>query len=77
MIKLKYRWSGLIIVVEVFLHGAIEFHNPFDGHQLKANGHRLKHYLGGSLLEQCSSVSLADTWGFGLCLDKDGKPSAS
>ncbi|XP_019240449.1 PREDICTED: uncharacterized protein LOC109220431 [Nicotiana attenuata] len=44
--KLKSRWSGPFIVVQVFSSGAVEI-EPEDGtNKFKVNGRRLKHYLG-------------------------------
>ncbi|CAM8997225.1 unnamed protein product [Rhodiola kirilowii] len=44
--KLRSRWIGPYIVVQVFNHGAIELENPRDGNRFKVNGQRVKPYYG-------------------------------
>ncbi|GKC36424.1 reverse transcriptase domain-containing protein [Tanacetum coccineum] len=46
--KLKSRWSGPFIIIEVFLYGTVELSQP-NGPNFKVNGHRIKHYLGGDI----------------------------
>ncbi|XP_038687540.1 uncharacterized protein LOC119986923 [Tripterygium wilfordii] len=43
--KLKSRWYGPFLVVQVLPHGAVEIQNVKDGTIFKVNGHRLKPYL--------------------------------
>ncbi|XP_017970395.1 PREDICTED: uncharacterized protein LOC108660654 [Theobroma cacao] len=58
--KLKSRWSGPFIVNEVFPHGAIEVRGT-NSRKFKVNGQRLKHYWGGEINSQKSSIHLLDT----------------
>ncbi|GKE92249.1 reverse transcriptase domain-containing protein [Tanacetum coccineum] len=46
--KLKTRWIGPFIVVQVFPYGTIEL-SQTNGSNFKVNGHRLKHYFGGDI----------------------------
>eukprot|EP00257_Ricinus_communis_P025437 XP_025012851.1 uncharacterized protein LOC112534628 [Ricinus communis] len=56
--KLKSRWSGPFIVMQVFPYGAVELHHAEKGN-FKVNGQRLKHYLGGSLdVQECVNLGL-------------------
>ena len=48
--KLKSRWSGSYTVVTSTPFGAVTLKTKF-GSELKVNGQRLKHYLGGSIKE--------------------------
>jgi hypothetical protein len=45
--KLRSRWSGPYEVMKVYPYGAIEIRNMKTGNTFKANGQRLKLYLGG------------------------------
>jgi hypothetical protein len=45
--KLRSRWDGPYVVIQVFPHGAVEIHDPRDGRVLKVNGQRLKHCVEG------------------------------
>ncbi|XP_031120199.1 uncharacterized protein LOC116023344 [Ipomoea triloba] len=45
--KLKSRWTGPFVIVEVFSHGACVIKNPKTGEQFKVNGQRLKQYFEG------------------------------
>ncbi|GJY59294.1 reverse transcriptase domain-containing protein [Tanacetum coccineum] len=47
--KLKTRWSGPFTITKVFPYGTIELSQP-DGLNFKVNGHRVKHYFGGTYL---------------------------
>nr|GMC77810.1 putative nucleotidyltransferase, Ribonuclease H [Ipomoea batatas] len=47
--KLKSRWTGPFVIVEVFSHGACEVENPKTGENFKVNGQRLKQYFEGEL----------------------------
>ncbi|CAN6573952.1 unnamed protein product [Malus baccata var. baccata] len=42
--KLKSRWNGPYLVVQVHLHGAVDIQNMQTGFVIKVNGHRLKLY---------------------------------
>ncbi|KAD4385220.1 hypothetical protein E3N88_25388 [Mikania micrantha] len=46
--KLKSRWSGPYKVKEFFPYGMVEIEDK-DGASFKVNGHRLKHYISGTL----------------------------
>ncbi|GJY55698.1 reverse transcriptase domain-containing protein [Tanacetum coccineum] len=46
--KLKSRWSGPFIIVQVFPYGTVEL-SQNSGPNFKVNGHRLKHYFGGDV----------------------------
>ncbi|GKC50355.1 reverse transcriptase domain-containing protein, partial [Tanacetum coccineum] len=46
--KLKTRWSGPFIIVQVFPYGTVEL-SQNSGPNFKVNGHRLKHYFGGDV----------------------------
>nr|GEV73742.1 reverse transcriptase domain-containing protein [Tanacetum cinerariifolium] len=45
--KLKTRWSGPFTITRVFPYGTIELSQP-QGPNFKVNGHRVKHYFGGT-----------------------------
>ena len=45
--KLKSKWSGPLIVVQVFPYGGVEILHPKKG-QFKVNAQRLKPYFGGA-----------------------------
>ncbi|XP_031261186.1 uncharacterized protein LOC116119381 [Pistacia vera] len=45
--KLRSRWDGPFIVLNVFPHGAVEIRNPKTGLVFKVNGQRLKPYVDG------------------------------
>ena len=53
--KLKSRWSGPYIVVSVTHFGAMTLKTN-SGDELKVNGKRLKHYLGGRPNEEQSHI---------------------
>ena len=61
--KLKSRWSGPYIVIEVTPFGAVMLKKNL-GNKFKFNGQRLKHYLRGSLKEEhsqsCSVEEVAE-----------------
>jgi hypothetical protein len=58
--KLKSIWSGPYVVNKVFPYGAVELLNEQNGDIWKVNGHRLKHYLVGSLDEKEKEVLLLE-----------------
>ncbi|GKE52324.1 hypothetical protein Tco_1487480 [Tanacetum coccineum] len=45
--KLKSRWSGPFTIVQVFPYGTVEL-SQNSGPNFKVNGHRIKHYFGGT-----------------------------
>nr|GEW74412.1 reverse transcriptase domain-containing protein [Tanacetum cinerariifolium] len=48
--KLKTRWSGPFTITKVFPYGTVELSQP-DCPNFKVNGHRVKHYFGGDVLQ--------------------------
>nr|GEV77699.1 hypothetical protein [Tanacetum cinerariifolium] len=46
--KLKTRWTGPFTIAHVFPYRTIELSQP-DGLNFKVNGHRVKHYFGGTI----------------------------
>ena len=56
--KLKSRWSDPFKVVKVHPYGAIEISND-KGEEFTVNGHCLKPYLIGDIIDQGQSVSLS------------------
>nr|GFA21622.1 reverse transcriptase domain-containing protein [Tanacetum cinerariifolium] len=48
--KLKTSWSGPFTITKVFLYGTVELSQP-DGPNFKVNGHCVKHYFGGYILQ--------------------------
>ncbi|GJW36844.1 reverse transcriptase domain-containing protein [Tanacetum coccineum] len=46
--KLKFRWTELFTVAQVFPYRTIEL-SKADGPNFKVNGHRVKHYFGGDI----------------------------
>ncbi|XP_057734211.1 uncharacterized protein LOC130949543 [Arachis stenosperma] len=57
--KLKSRWSGPFTILKVFPYGHVELMEDKTQRTFSVNGHRLKHYLGGSLEEQRVSYKLS------------------
>ena len=57
--KLKSRWSGPFTILKVFPYGHVELMEDKTQRTFTVNGHRLKHYLGGSLEEQRVSYKLS------------------
>ncbi|XP_024979008.1 uncharacterized protein LOC112516221 [Cynara cardunculus var. scolymus] len=43
--KLRSRWVGLLIVVKVYAHGAVDIESPKTSKSFKVNGHRLKPFM--------------------------------
>ena len=58
--KLKSRWSGPFTVQEVSPFGAITVKDKQSGKEFKVNGQRLKHYWGGEVNREKTSISLID-----------------
>ncbi|XP_015966405.1 uncharacterized protein LOC107490148 [Arachis duranensis] len=46
--KLKSKWIGPYLVTKVLPYGSLELLNEATNDTFTANGHRAKHYLGGS-----------------------------
>ncbi|XP_057719735.1 uncharacterized protein LOC130934166 [Arachis stenosperma] len=57
--KLKSQWSGPFTILKVFLYGHVDLMEDKTQRTFSVNGHRLKHYLGGSLEEQRVSYKLS------------------
>ncbi|PIN26668.1 DNA-directed DNA polymerase [Handroanthus impetiginosus] len=58
--KLKFRWSGPFRITEVFPHGAVELENENSRNRFKVNAQRIKHYWGGIVDRQTTSITLND-----------------
>ncbi|XP_062114149.1 uncharacterized protein LOC133825186 [Humulus lupulus] len=58
--KLKSRWSGPFTVTEVYPFGAVLVREDQSRREFKVNGQRLKHYWGGEVDREKTSVSLKD-----------------
>ena len=58
--KLRSRWSGPFVIVKVSPFGAIEIKDEKTQATFKVNGQRLKHYWGGPIDREKSSITLAD-----------------
>ncbi|MDV3146761.1 MAG: hypothetical protein Q8754_02975, partial [Sweet potato little leaf phytoplasma] len=52
--KLKSKWSGPFIVIEVFSNGAITLQDEKDEREFKVNGQRVKNYWGEKLSGEVS-----------------------
>nr|GEU95948.1 reverse transcriptase domain-containing protein [Tanacetum cinerariifolium] len=48
--KLKTRWSGPFTIAKAFPYGTVELSQD-NGPNFKVNGHRIKHYFGGDVLQ--------------------------
>ncbi|XP_050117637.1 uncharacterized protein LOC126595360 [Malus sylvestris] len=59
--KLRSRWSGPFLVIQVFPHGAVEIQDMQTGSIFKVNGHRLKPYLENAetVLSQTKTIEVA------------------
>ena len=55
--KLKSKWSGPFIVVKAYDKGQVELEGK-SGEKFKVNGHRIKHYWGGEIDRQATSISV-------------------
>ena len=58
--KVKFRWSGPFTIVQASDFGAVELENK-KGERFKVFGHRLKHYWGGEIDRQTTSISLSQS----------------
>ena len=56
--KLKSRWSGPFTIIKVYPYGAVDIANE-KGKIFKVNGHRLKPYLIGQVIDPSRSISLS------------------
>ena len=56
--KLKSRWSSPFTVIKVYPHGAVDIADE-KGLTFKVNGHRLKPYLIGQVINPSCSISLS------------------
>ena len=53
--KLRSKWSGPYTVMESTIFGAVTLKTS-TGEEFKVNGQRLKHYLGGNIIEDYGQV---------------------
>ncbi|XP_062080748.1 uncharacterized protein LOC133785537 [Humulus lupulus] len=58
--KLKSRWSGPFTVGQVYPFGALEVRKDQSGREFKVNGQWLKHYWGGEVNREKTSITLED-----------------
>ncbi|XP_070056509.1 uncharacterized protein [Nicotiana tomentosiformis] len=58
--KLKSRWAGPFVVVNVMPHGAVELRDTSSSDTFLVNGQRIKYYWGGDIAHHKTSVDLAD-----------------
>lgn len=61
-LKLKSRWSRPYTVTQVFPYGPIEFKNEKNESQFNVNGHSLKQYHGGEVIQFTSSIPPTLEW---------------
>nr|GEX25513.1 reverse transcriptase domain-containing protein [Tanacetum cinerariifolium] len=59
--KLKTRWTGPFTMAHVFPYRTIEL-SQADGPNFKVNGHKLKHYFGGTYHNWLSGISKLSPW---------------
>ena len=58
--KLRSRWLGPFIVINVFPHGAVEIKSEATNKVFKVNGHRLKFFYEGAQENLVDEVQLQD-----------------
>jgi len=58
--KLKSKWSGPFLIKEVKPYGVVVLEDPMTKANWTVNGQRLKHYFGGEVDRQTSTISLID-----------------
>ncbi|XP_062118899.1 uncharacterized protein LOC133832596 [Humulus lupulus] len=58
--KLKSRWSGPFTLMQVYPFGEVEVREDQSGREFKVNGQRLKHYWGGEVNREKTSITLED-----------------
>ena len=56
--KLRSRWDGPYMILELFDGGVVLISDPKTGRQFKVNGHRLKPYLTSETLAPADKVNL-------------------
>lgn len=56
--KLKSKWSGPFVIKDVKPYGAVVLEDPKTSNNWTVNGQRLKHYFGGEIDRQTSTISL-------------------
>ena len=61
--KLKSRWDGPFIIVELFTNGVVSVRDPKTGLEFKVNGQRLKPYLEDVPIHPPSSFHLEEPFG--------------
>ncbi|GKC88851.1 hypothetical protein Tco_1149500, partial [Tanacetum coccineum] len=59
--KLKSRWSGPFTLTQVFPYGTVEL-SQNSRPNFKVNGHRIKHYFGGTYQPRLSRISRRSPW---------------
>ncbi|XP_062085909.1 uncharacterized protein LOC133792017 [Humulus lupulus] len=60
MSQLKSHWSGPFTVVKFYPFGAVDVQEEQSGREFKVNGQRLKHYWGGEVDREKTSITLED-----------------
>ena len=58
--KFRSRWIGPFVVTNVFPYGAVEIKSLETGKVLKVNGHRLKIFYEGEIVQCVISIHLND-----------------
>ncbi|XP_016504795.1 uncharacterized protein LOC107822743 [Nicotiana tabacum] len=58
--KFKSRWFGPFEVVRATKHGVAELRDPENDGTFLVNGQRVKHYWGGGIRHQKTSIDLVD-----------------
>jgi hypothetical protein len=58
--KLKSKWSGPFVIVDISPYGAVELSKPGAQETFKVNAQRFKPYLGGELPKNRAGVVLND-----------------
>ncbi|XP_062103866.1 uncharacterized protein LOC133814983 [Humulus lupulus] len=58
--KLKSRWVRPLAVVNFYPFGAVEVRENQSGREFKVNGQRLKHYWGGEVDHEKTSITLEE-----------------
>ena len=58
--KLNSRWLGPFMVIQTYLHGALEIKSFATNKNFKVNGHRLKHFYEGDHICLVEEIRLED-----------------
>ncbi|KAK2402969.1 hypothetical protein QL285_052449 [Trifolium repens] len=58
--KLRSRWIGPFVVVNVFPHGVVEIKSEVTNKAFKVNGHRLKHFYEGAQEDLVEEIHLQE-----------------